>query len=52
MMAVGVVLAVSVLFYQGQYKRLEDEERHLGSNGTYLKPILHAYDLENCSERN
>ena len=28
MMAVGVVLAMSVLFYQGQYKRLEDEERH------------------------
>ena len=28
MMSIGVVLAVSVLFYQGQYKRLEDEERH------------------------
>jgi len=28
MMVIGVVLAVSVLLYQGQYKRLEDEQRH------------------------
>ncbi len=28
MISIGVLLAVSVLFYQGQYKRLEDEERH------------------------